>query len=127
MSHSVPGICCIINSLITGAVLYRGLIRPILFFGILYILANYLSTKLGGEPVYDFLHWEDPSTFFIAFGILLLISFLYVFLCSVDEAIKWDKFLSKHKQLYWKRKSPKFPARNQSKNLIKKYEKPKSK
>ena len=126
MSHSVPGVTCIINSVITGAVLYRGMIKPIMFFGVIYIGSNFASTKLGGEPVYEFLHWEDPSSLCIALGILLFVLFFYIILCSIDESIKWDKFLSRHKG-YWKKKGSKFPTRNNAKNLFKKNEKKKTK
>ena len=101
------------------------MIKPIMFIGVLYISSNFLSTKISGEPVYEFLHWEDASSIAIAVLILLVLSFIYILLCAIDENIKWDMFLSKHKS-HWKRKGPRFPERTPGKPLFKKADKKKT-
>lgn len=46
ITHSIPGVTCLINAYITPCVLYRPFVKVYFNLGSLYILSNFLTTKI---------------------------------------------------------------------------------
>ena len=88
--HSVPAICCLINSYITNIVLVRRLIVPIVMLGISYTFVNFVTTKSRGRPTYAFLHWQNYETLFIVLYLLTGVALFYLLICFIDEFFKAD-------------------------------------
>lgn len=89
-NHSVPAICCLINSSITNIVLVRRLIVPIIMLGFSYCFVNFLTTRSRGRPTYAFLHWNNFDTLFVVFYLQTGTTLFYLLICFIDEFFKAD-------------------------------------
>ena len=65
------------------------LLVPLQIVGIIYNIINFCQTKIGGEPVYDFLSW-DPVQDTVIFVVILIggFSVFYMLLCQIDKSVK---------------------------------------
>jgi len=64
------------------------MVKPITTIALLYSFVNFITTKMNGKPVYDFLHWENFETPLLIFGVILGTNAFYLGLCVIDEKIK---------------------------------------
>ena len=85
LSHSVPAMVCLINTLITQTVMTSSLLIPLQVVAVIYNFINFCQTKIGGKPIYDFMTW-DPIQNTAGFVIVLIgvFSAFYVLLCKMD-------------------------------------------
>ena len=90
MVHTVPGLAWIVNSLITNTILHRGILKIIYVTTAVYCSINCVATKVKGVPIYDFMHWESFQTPLLICGITGAFSIIYLWLCFIDEKLKWQ-------------------------------------
>lgn len=76
--HAIPAIVCLSNTIITNTLMSARLIPPIVGIGSIYMVVNFITVKMSGEPIYDFLTWEDWRSPLIA--TLLITGFIFVYL-----------------------------------------------
>lgn len=105
--HSVPATTCMVNTYLTNCVLSRRLLRPLQLIGVVYLAINFCQTKVLGEPVYKFLHWQDTSSLVLVSGLLFAFSLLYIAFCKMDEFIKYESLLLRKFKKRFRRKSKK--------------------
>ena len=86
--------------MITNTVLTQKMIKPLLAIGIFYLFVNFVQVKYSGEPVYDFLTWEDLSSFFTVITMLAGFAVVYIGICKIDEIYKQRYFRSKNKNIW---------------------------
>ena len=82
--HSIPAIVGLANTIITNSLMSARLIPPIVGIGVIYMLVNFITVKMSGEPIYDFLTWEDWTSALIATLLLLGFVFIYLILSMLD-------------------------------------------
>ena len=56
--------------------------------GVVYSGVNYVASIARGKPLYHFLDWNQPITYLIAIGLLLLGVGIFVGICKVVNKLK---------------------------------------
>ena len=88
--HSIPGICCTINSYLTCCRLKRSFWKLISFVCMIYGVFVYLFWKITGRIQYPFLNFQENQM--IAFRNILFINFFatcsYLIIYEIDTWIK---------------------------------------
>mmetsp|Transcript_6559 Transcript_6559/g.10540 ORF Transcript_6559/g.10540 Transcript_6559/m.10540 type:complete len:184 (-) Transcript_6559:55-606(-) len=101
--HSVPGIACLINGLITGVILKKQFIRLVQGVGISYCLWVYLAWELKGIQQYSFLDFKHPHYQAVLRLVCIFVgsSGLYYGLCRFESYWKKDQ-VDRYEQALWK-------------------------
>ena len=96
--HIIPGFAAFVNAYITDCILSRNLIKTLVIFAVSYIFINFIQTKVNGEPVYPFLHWNSIETPIISAVLIIFFGFFYFIMCFIDENIKKQRITKNKKK-----------------------------
>ena len=69
--HTSPLVCSLVNLYVTDVIIKASHCIVIIPLGLAYCIANYMTTKAQGKPVYSFLTWEDHTSFVIVAGLFM--------------------------------------------------------
>jgi hypothetical protein len=89
--HSIPAVCCLLNTLITKTVMKRGMVKALLYFSIGFTALQFVVVKSTGRVLYFFLNFQDGlKTWIIVAGIVFGSSGVFLAFCFADEMLKGD-------------------------------------
>ena len=80
-AHIIPLFWLLVNYFLTESTILLGDWWHSFTLVILYLCVNYCFTKSEGVPVYPFMTWEDPLTFFYSIG-CWAIGHICTYICS---------------------------------------------
>ena len=90
--HIIPSVCCLVNTLITNAVMDPSVFNIFLKIGIAYLGVNCAVSKLNQKPLYNFLTWESWDSLAICAGIIFFTYIIFYALCAIDRLLKRSRF-----------------------------------
>ena len=101
LTHLIPEIVCVANTILTNSKLSTKFIPFIVYIGVIYGTNNFYSTKKSGKPVYPFLTWEGVDSLLIVLGMIVGFIVLWFALVQIDALLKHNsltKMLERRKK-----------------------------
>lgn len=89
--HIWPALAVFLNVILSKTLFIYSHYRYLTVVGIIYMIANFIGTKISGKPLYPFMPWTDISTLFVAIGLLLMGLVLYFTVCFLVNKSKIDR------------------------------------
>lgn len=86
--HIWPFLAVVANVAISRTLFIYEHYGYLLGFGVVYMIINFIATKVIGRPLYPFLPWDHYSSLFVAIGLLVLGVGSYLGICYVVNTSK---------------------------------------
>lgn len=97
IDHSLPLILLVLDFILNAVPVVQRHLAVILAVASLFVIDNFIATKIRGKPVYDILKWNDLASVILTIAIFILLMVLFLILNCINTG-KLRSFASRRQQ-----------------------------